>query len=85
MDWTTWLPVWHIIRRHRERLRETARLLVGPLAAYLGLAYFALQLYTTVRADNIQINIAFTLVVLFSIVIRNSWNLSVELPASPPQ
>ncbi len=81
----TWLPIWHAIRQHRERLRETAWLLIGPLATYLGLAYFAFQLNTTTRPDDVQTNIAFTLVVLFSIVIRNSWNMLVELPTSSLQ
>jgi hypothetical protein len=42
---TTWLPVWRSILRRRERLWETAWLLVGPLAAYFSLAYFGSQLY----------------------------------------
>ena len=76
----TWLPVWRSILRRRERLWETAWLLVGPLAAYFSLAYFGYTLYHGENPDIVQTNIAMILIVFFSIVLRNSWNLLVELP-----
>jgi len=77
---TTWLPIWRSISQRGERVVETAWLLVGPLAAYLLLAYFGFQLYRGDNPDAVQANIAIILIVFFSIVLRNSWNLLVELP-----
>ena len=81
----TWLPVWHSIQRHGERVSETAWLLVGPLAAYFSLAYFGFRLYTGSNSDAVQTSIAMILIFFFSIVLRNSWNLLVELPSEKPQ
>ncbi len=77
---TAWLPVWRSIGRHRERLGETAWLLIGPLGAYLSLAYCGFQLQTATHTDGIQTGIALTFIGFFSIVLRNSWNLLVEVP-----
>ena len=76
----TWLPVWRSIHQRGERVIETLWLLVGPLAAYFSLAYFGFQLYHGDDPNNVQLNIAMILIVFFTIVLRNSWNLLVELP-----
>jgi len=76
----TWLPIWRSISQRRERVIETLWLLVGPLAAYLLLAYFGFQLCRGDNPNEVQTNIALILIVFFSIVLRNSWNLLVELP-----
>jgi hypothetical protein len=77
---TTWLPVWRSIRGRGERASETTWLLIGPLAAYFSLAYFGFRLYAGANADAMQTSIAMILIAFFSIVLRNSWNLLVELP-----
>ncbi len=76
---TTWLPVWHRIRG-RERVIETAWLLVAPLAAYFSLAYYGIQLFRGDNSDAVQTGIAMILIIFFTAVLRNSWNLLVELP-----
>jgi hypothetical protein len=87
----TWLPVWRAIQQRRERWIETAWLLIGPLAAYLALAYFGLRLYREADPDAVQTSIALVMLAFFSIVLRNSWNLLVEVrdredsPKSPAQ
>ena len=76
---TTWLPVWRTIGG-RERIIETAWLLVAPLAAYVSLAYFGFRLYNGDNSDTAQTSIAMILIIFFTAVLRNSWNLLVELP-----
>jgi len=68
------------IHQRSERVVETAWLLVGPLAAYFLLAYFGFQLYHGDDPNTVQLSIAMILIVFFTIVLRNSWNLLVELP-----
>ncbi len=76
----TWVPIWRSIHQRGERVVETLWLLVGPLAAYFSLAYFGLQLYNGNDPNKVQISVALILIVFFTIVLRNSWNLLVELP-----
>ncbi|HMA38180.1 MAG TPA: hypothetical protein VKY74_27275 [Chloroflexia bacterium] len=76
----TWLPVWRGLGHHRgERFGQTAWLLVGPLLAYAALISNALTIYFTEQADGAQIAVGLTLVGLFVIALRNSWNLLFEL------
>jgi hypothetical protein len=80
----TWLPVWRATQRRGERWTETAWLLVGPLAAYLALAYFGARLYLQGDPDAVQTSIALVLIAFFSIVLRNSWSLLVEVQDRAP-
>ena len=76
----TWIPVWRgVFRRHIERLWETAWLLAAPLLAYLYLGWLGLTLLTNQDSDSIELGIAFTLVGLFVLALRNSWHLLVEV------
>ncbi len=78
----TWLPVWRgVFRGRRERLVETVWWLVTPLAIYLALARLAVDLIFGGRSDVILQLIGYFVVGLFSIVLRNTWRLLVELTA----
>lgn len=77
-----WQPVWRGAFGGRvERIWQTAWLLIGPLATYLYLGSVGLALLSGKTADDVQLNIAFVLVSLFSLALRNSWNLLVEVSA----
>ncbi len=75
-----WLPVWRsILHKRGERIWETLWLLVGPLLAYANLARSGFDLLNNYPLSQVQENIAFTLIGLFTIALRNSWNLLVEV------
>jgi phosphoglycerol transferase MdoB-like AlkP superfamily enzyme len=77
-----WLPVWRGVFRGRgERVWQTAWLLVGPLLVYIYLGTTGLALLRGTAADSVDLSIAFVLVSLFSLALRNSWNLLVEVAA----
>ena len=77
-----WLPVWRgVFRGQRERWMETAWWLVTPLAVYVALGYFALQILRGGKSNEVLYSISYCLVGLFGIVLRNSWRLLVELTA----
>jgi hypothetical protein len=78
----TWLPVWGSRQqRPRDRVWQTAWLLVGPLAVYLSVAVLAVQLGRAGKTDEIYTGLAWTLFGFFLIVLRNSWNLLFEVAA----
>jgi len=78
----SWLPAWtSMIRRGvRERLWETAWLLIAPIIVYAFIIYNSYGLLTLDQSAQtiLQTNIAICLVGLFSIALRNSWNLIFE-------
>ncbi len=77
-----WLPVWRGVFRGRgERLWQTAWLLIGPLLAYLSLGDLGLALFRGEASGATDLNIAFIVVGLFGLALRNSWNLLVEVAA----
>jgi hypothetical protein len=77
---TTWLPVWRgMFHRRVERLWQTVWLLIGPLLAYLTLASSANDMVQGSISAYTQMNIAFVIMGLFALALRNSWNLLVEL------
>jgi hypothetical protein len=77
-----WLPVWRGVFRGRvERVWQTAWLPVGPLLAYIYLGAMGLALLRGTATADVDLNVAFALVGLFSLVLRNSWNLLVEVSA----
>jgi hypothetical protein len=74
-----WLPVWRGVAQQRsERLWQTAWLLLGPLLTYLYLGTIGLALLMGKTTGDLDLSIAFVLVSLFSLALRNSWNLLVE-------
>ena len=76
----TWLPVWRgPAQRQGERIGQTVWLLVGPLLAYATLIANALAITTTEPAAYAQTGVGLTLLGLFVIALRNSWNLLFEL------
>ena len=78
----TWLPVWRSRQQgQRQRIYQTLWLLVGPLAAYLGVAASAANLYGSNQTDAIYTGLALTFIGFFAIVLRNSWNVLFEIAA----
>jgi hypothetical protein len=76
----TWMPVWRsVFQGRREQLWETAWLLMAPLLAYLYLGILGLALLNNQDSISIELGIVYTLVVLFVLALRNSWNLLVEV------
>ncbi len=77
-----WLPVWRgVWGGRREKLIELIWWLASPLAAYSALGYFALQTMSLGKTAELQTDIGFCIVGLFALVLRNSWNLLVEVAA----
>ncbi len=77
---SAWLPVWRsIFHKQGERVWETLWLLVGPLIAYASLGRLGFDLLNNYPLSQVQENIAITMIWLFTIVLRNSWNLLVEV------
>jgi hypothetical protein len=78
---TTWLPVYRssLTERRFERAWQTAWLLIGPVLSFLLLASDAYDLAQGDQAPGVLTAIAFVLVGLFVIALRNSWNLLVEV------
>ncbi len=78
----TWLPEWRLKTSGRwSRLRETFWLLIGPVSIYLWLIYLAFQLIRGKGSEGTETNIAVALIILLSVVLRNSWRLLVEIPS----
>ncbi len=76
----TWIPVWRsTLPRSLHRLWQTLWLLVGPLLVYGYLANNLFLLLRGVPAVELQTGIQVTLIGLFAIALRNSWNLLVEV------
>ncbi len=76
----TWLPVWRsIFQGRRERLWQTAWLLIAPLLVYSSLAAAGWAIHSGSELGSEQYTIAYTIVGLFSIALRNSWSLLFEL------
>ncbi len=76
----TWIPVWRgMLQRGFDRLWQTTWLLLAPVAAYVSLAYFLRESYLGNSTPNVQWGIDYSLIGLFSIALRNSWNLLAEV------
>lgn len=76
----TWLPVWRsILQGRHERLWQTAWVLIAPLLAYRSLARAGWASHSGSDLQNEQYPIAYTIVGLFSIALRNSWSPLFEL------
>lgn len=76
----SWLPVVRgIFHQRTERVWQTIWLLLGPLAVYISLGRAAGEMYLGATSPGIDQGIAFTIIGLLVIVLRNSWNLLFEL------
>ncbi len=74
-----WLPVFReVYNRRTERAFQMFWHFVSPLLAFFYLAYVAVLMLRGTSPIITQVEIAITLVALFSNGIRNSWNLIVE-------
>ncbi len=77
----TWLPVWRSITQGRLRkLGESFWVFLAPALLDDWLIYSATQLNQGKGSPGTELNIAVALVILLIIVLRNSWQLLVELP-----
>ncbi len=75
-----WVPLGRGVFQGRvERLWQIGWLQIGPLIVYLSLGWLGLALIHDQDSDSIELGIAFTLVGLFTLALRNSWNLLVEV------
>jgi len=75
-----WLPVWRgVFQGSRERLLQLAWRLVGPLIGYAVIANFGWQLLQGHQSVLDQQYFAYAMLGLFAVVLRNSWNLLVEV------
>ena len=76
----TWWPVlvgsW---QHHSERLAQTVWYLVGPSMAYVALFIFGIKVYSGSDMNSARQSVGFIFVVLFVLVLRNSWNLIFEV------
>ena len=73
-------PFWRGVFQHRgERLWQTAWVLVGPVLAYLVLVGTAYDSFQGSTAEAASQPMAFVILGLFAIGLRNSWNLLVEV------
>ncbi len=76
----SWLPAGReLFRPGAGHIWQTVWLLLAPLAAYATLGYSAFQLIVGRTLPGVFLNIAFAIIALLVIVLRNSWNLLFEL------
>jgi len=78
----TWLPVWRLQAHGRaRRLNEAFWVFLAPALLDAWLIYLASQLQNGKGSDTTETNIAVALIVLPVIVLRNSWQLPIEIPS----
>ncbi len=78
----TWLPVWGLTRVSRsQRLRETFWVFLAPTLLDGWLIFSATQLQQGKGSEGTETNIAVALIILLVIVLRNSWQLLIEIPS----
>lgn len=77
---STWIPVWRgSLPRSFHRLWQTLWLLIGPLIAYGYLANNLILMVGGTPTLYLQPGIQVAMIGLFSIALRNSWNLLVDV------
>ena len=77
-----WVPVWrNVFAQGQGGFIELIWLVFTPLGAYIGMVLFGYQAMTRGADPNLELNVAFCLVALFAVVLRNSWVLF-TLPTS---
>jgi len=75
-----WMPVWRrTFRDSREWTVEVLWLAASPVAVYLAMLYFAARMLSGDSPPSSQPNIAYCVLGLFTIVLRNSWKLTIEM------
>jgi len=75
----TWLPVWRGFLQHQERLWQSFWLLLSPLSLYGLMGWNGYQLFNASDPKAALRFIGYILVALFSIALRNSWRILVEV------
>lgn len=80
-----WAPVWRgIFKGRREKVVEILWWLASPLLTYLALGNLGLEMLRRGTSLGLQQVIGYCVVVLFGIVLRNSWRLLVEMSSEEP-
>ncbi len=75
-----WAPVWRrMFRDQRGQFVELLWLVASPLSAYLAMVVLAIQILHGGSLPDLQPIIGYCVVGLFSIVLRNSWKLTMEM------
>jgi hypothetical protein len=75
----TWFPVWRGFIHHQERLWQSFWLLFSPLSLYVLLGWNGYQLFNAADPKSALRFIGYILIALFSIALRNSWRILVEV------
>ena len=74
-----WSPIWiRIFRDGEEGLIDLVWFLAGPFVLYSLLGYHAIRVYAGEQANSLDTNIAFILLVVMGLALRNSWALLME-------
>jgi hypothetical protein len=75
-----WAPVWRrMFRDQRGQFWEVLWLVASPLLAYAAMTILAIQIFRGGSVADLQQGIGYCVVGLFSIVLRNSWKLTMEM------
>jgi hypothetical protein len=84
-----WAPVWRgVFKGRREKVIEILWWLASPLLTYVALGDLGFEMLRQGTSPGLQLVIGYLVVVLFGIVLRNSWRLLVEMSsedAPPPR
>ncbi len=79
----TWWPIWRLTAHGGfRRFSETFWVFLAPAILDAWLIYSATQLQQGKGDEGTETNIAVALVILLIIVLRNSWQLLVEIPST---
>jgi hypothetical protein len=80
-----WAPVWRgIFKGRSEKVIEILWWLASPLLTYIALGDLGLEMLRQGMSLGLQLVIGYLVVVLFGIVLRNSWRLLVEMSSDEP-
>jgi len=73
------VPIWHgVLRIGGDRWRQMLWYSVGPLILYMLIVHQAAKAYFGKWSDSTEQTVSILLIVLFSLALKNSWNLFVE-------
>ncbi len=73
------IPIWHgVLKIGGGRWREMLWYSFGPVTVYVLIVYHAARAYFGQWGDSTDESVAILLVILFSLALKNSWNLFAE-------
>jgi hypothetical protein len=78
------IPLWQgVLRIGHSRRREMLWYVAGPLTLYVLIVYESAKAYFGHWSDSTEQNVAIFLTILFSLALRNSWDLFTEAAFRP--